>query len=118
MKYVKCPCCGKKADKTEENCPFCLFRLTPFTPEEEESALKSALKHIFSPMGYFMADFTIIRAAAKKGNAEAQCRLGDVYLHGFEHIPQSRRKAKMWYKKSAANGYAPAAEILKRFKEL
>ena len=90
----------------------------PFTPVEEERFLKSALEHIFSPTSYFSADFTIIKAAAKKGNAEAQCRLGDVYIHGFENIRENRLKAKRWYKKAAAKGYTPAVEKLKRFKEL
>lgn len=117
MKNIKCPCCGKRVAKSEENCPFCLYKLTPFTPEEEERFLKRALKQIFSPIGYFMADFTIIKAAARKGNAQAQSCMGDVYVQGFEHIHASRIKAKKWYRKAAAQGYEPAIDKLRQLKD-
>ncbi len=117
MKKIKCPCCGKRVGADEENCPNCFFKLTPNTPEEEETLLRKALGGIFTPMSYFSADFAIIRRAAKAGNAEAQYRMGDVYLDGFENIPKSLRKAKAWYKKSAKAGYAPAAERLQMLKE-
>lgn len=112
MRKTKCPCCGKRADKNLKYCPHCDFALTPPTPEEQERLLERAFKELFTPLGYFSADFAIIKAAARKGNAQAQCCMGDIYAYGYENIEEDRRKAKKWYKRSAAQGYGKAIERL------
>ncbi|MBU4200805.1 MAG: sel1 repeat family protein [Verrucomicrobia bacterium] len=49
----------------------------------------------------------IVRAAAERGDAGAQYRLGDMYYNG-ENIPQNYTTAAEWYRRSAVQGHAPA----------
>jgi TPR repeat protein len=46
-------------------------------------------------------------AAAKKGNAEAQYRLGEMYDLG-KGVPQDYAQAVQWYRRAAEQGHAPA----------
>ncbi|MBQ7403256.1 MAG: sel1 repeat family protein [Lentisphaeria bacterium] len=52
-------------------------------------------------------EFKIISAAAEKGNAVAQLKLGDFYFHG-ENVGKSYIKAMEWYEKAADQGNAEA----------
>lgn len=47
------------------------------------------------------------RAAAERGDAGAQCRLGDMYYNG-EGVPQNYTTAAEWYGRAAEQGQAPA----------
>lgn len=49
-----------------------------------------------------------ITAAAKAHNAEAQCRLGELYESGSEAVTQDYNEAKKWYEKAASQEYLPA----------
>ena len=51
------------------------------------------------------------RQAADKGSAEAQNKLGTVYLNG-SGVPQDHQEARRWYLLAAAQGYAPAQNNL------
>ena len=52
--------------------------------------------------------FQPINKAAKKGDAEAQLRLADVYYSGSWFGTPDYRQAFDWYKKSAQQGLAEA----------
>ena len=49
--------------------------------------------------------------AAEQGNAEAQCKLGDMYYEGKE-VEQDYIKSRYWYKKTAEQGNADAQNNL------
>jgi hypothetical protein len=50
------------------------------------------------------------------GDAWAQFRLGEIYLAG-KGVRQSDRRARKWLRRSAAQGYDPAAELLAKMEE-
>lgn len=45
--------------------------------------------------------------AAKKGNLDAQCSLGDLYYNG-DCVKENRKEAHKWYRKAAQQGHAAA----------
>ena len=49
----------------------------------------------------------IVRAAAERGEAAAQNRLGDMYYNG-EDVLQNYTPAAEWYRRAAEQGHAPA----------
>jgi hypothetical protein len=49
-----------------------------------------------------------IQRAAEQGNAEAQCRLGDMYYEGRYDAPRDEKKAVYWYRMAAEQGDADA----------
>ena len=58
----------------------------------------------------------LLRKAAEKGDADAQCKLGVCYLHG-EGVEKDEHEAVKWYRKAAEQGNADAKEALKRLGE-
>lgn len=52
-------------------------------------------------------------AAAEKGSAEAQMRLGKMYFNGWG-VPHDHEKAVFWHKKAAAQGNQESIEKLKK----
>lgn len=58
--------------------------------------------------------FSWFSKAAKHGAPEAQCRLGDCFLHGYG-TEKSKNKAIIWYKAAAKGG---SSEAEKKLKEL
>ena len=54
-------------------------------------------------------------AAAKKGDVEAQNRLGYYYMEGYGSLEKDLSKAAYWYGKAAESGHAEAKE---KFNEL
>lgn len=48
------------------------------------------------------------RARAEKGDAEAQCELGDAYFKGSLGVPSGDAEAVKWYWKAAQQGHAQA----------
>jgi hypothetical protein len=54
---------------------------------------------------------TVDTGPAHPGDAWAQFRLGEIYLAG-EGVRQSDRRARKWLRRSAEQGYRPAAELL------
>lgn len=55
-----------------------------------------------------------IRPLAEQGHAKSQYALGYLYRHGLG-VPKDDRKALIWIKKSATQGYAPAQKALTAF---
>lgn len=58
----------------------------------------------------------LILPSAEAGNAHAQYNVGIFYLRGFG-IPQDTEKANEWFRKSAAQGYKDAEQMLKQLRE-
>lgn len=56
-------------------------------------------------------DFNALRGPAAAGDAQAQFALGNDYIDGRE-VAQDYGQAVIWYRKSAAQGYAPALNQL------
>ena len=54
--------------------------------------------------------------AADAGNVKAMYYCGSILENGEDGVPVDLKKAKAWYKKAAAAGYAPAAAALGRMK--
>lgn len=52
--------------------------------------------------------------AADKGDAQAMYLIASIYEDGDEGVKKDLKKAKEWYKKSAAAGFEPAAAALNR----
>jgi len=50
----------------------------------------------------------LLREAAESGNAEAQLRLGYMYLRGDCGMPSDSEEAKKWFEKAANQGHAQA----------
>ena len=57
-----------------------------------------------------------LEKAAEAGNPTAMYYLGAIYEEGEEGVKADLKKAKAWYKKAAAEGYAPAQAALERMK--
>ena len=49
----------------------------------------------------------VLRQAAKKGDVNAQYRLGYMYYYGLA-VPVNRQRAQFWIQRSAAHGFGPA----------
>lgn len=61
---------------------------------------------VFSPAGFATtASFGVVLQQAEKGSAEAQYKLGNLFLEGWV-VPKDRKKAAEWFRKSAEQGYA------------
>src|SRR5262249_28566095 len=56
-------------------------------------------------------DFNALSGPAAAGNAQAQFALGNDYING-RGVAQDYGQAAIWYRKSAAQGYAPALNQL------
>ena len=54
---------------------------------------------------------SLLLNVAKKGNAEAQMLLADLYISAFE-TPQ-KKKGFFWLKKAVAQNYLPAIQMLR-----
>ena len=54
--------------------------------------------------------------AAEAGNPKAMYYCGSILENGEDGVPANTKKAKEWYKKAAAAGYAPAGAALGRMK--
>jgi TPR repeat protein len=76
--------------------------LSPEGPVDEAQAAYSA------------KDYARVRLLAEEGNAEAQDDVGFMYEAG-RGVEKDRAQAVEWYRKSAAQGYQPAKDALKRF---
>jgi serine/threonine protein kinase len=63
---------------------------------------------------YSAKDYARVRLLAEEGNAEAQDDVGFMYEAG-RGVEKDRAQAVEWYRKSAAQGYQPAKDALKRF---
>jgi len=63
---------------------------------------------------YSAKDYARVRLLAEEGNAEAQDDVGFMYESG-RGVAKDRAQAVEWYRKSAAQGYQPARDALKRF---
>jgi serine/threonine protein kinase len=63
---------------------------------------------------YSAKDYARVRLLAEEGNAEAQDDVGFMYESG-RGVGKDRAQAAEWYRKSAAQGYQPAKDALKRF---
>jgi serine/threonine protein kinase len=63
---------------------------------------------------YSAKDYARVRLLAEEGNAEAQDDVGFMYESG-RGVEKDRAQAVDWYRKSAAQGYQPAKDALKRF---
>ena len=57
-----------------------------------------------------------LEKAANAGNLVAMYYLGAIYSEGEEGVKPDAKKAKAWFKKAAAEGYAPAQAALERMK--
>lgn len=57
-----------------------------------------------------------LEKAADAGNPTAMYYLGAYYADGDEGVKPDAKKAKAWYKKAAAAGYAPAQAALERMR--
>lgn len=57
-------------------------------------------------------DFNTLRGPAAAGDAQAQFALGNDYIDGRGGVAQDYGQAVIWYRKSAAQGYAPALNQL------
>jgi len=54
-----------------------------------------------------------VKAEAERGNAVAQCALAECYdLVDCEGTPHDYTKARQWYEKAAAQGFAPAQRAM------
>jgi TPR repeat protein len=55
-----------------------------------------------------------LRPMAEKGEAKAQFDLGFLYLYGdfYSHLRADRDQGLFWIRKSAAQGYAPAQDLM------
>ena len=67
-------------------------------------AYEEQVERSISELGGPGDDFT----KAKAGDAQAQYRLGNVYLYGTQFEKQSFTEAMKWFRKSAEQKYAPA----------
>jgi eukaryotic-like serine/threonine-protein kinase len=79
-----------------------LVAAVPAVPGDEAAAAYSA------------KDYARVRLLAEEGNAEAQDDVGFMYESG-RGVAKDRAQAVEWYRKSAAQGYQPARDALKRF---
>lgn len=59
----------------------------------------------FTGMAFKDMNLEEVRAAAEKGDVEAQTKLGVAYSTGI-HVEVDKKKAAEWYKKAADQGYA------------
>jgi hypothetical protein len=94
---------------------FCRSMVTPV------SVFASLFLFLLGPQLSFAADdmwdgvFTYQKKMADYGNAEAQHKLGEMYEEGHG-TPQDFDKALEWYRKAAAQGYAPASKKVEQVK--
>jgi hypothetical protein len=59
----------------------------------------------------------MLRTAAERGDAGAQCALAEVLYHAA-HDPSARGAAVRWYERAAAGGNAEAAGALAQLEQL
>jgi hypothetical protein len=60
-----------------------------------------------SPKSVTKKEFLQTHERAEQGNADAQFRLGNMYMYG-DGVPKSLEEAINWFRKSAEQGYVPA----------
>ena len=61
-------------------------------------------------------DINALRKSAEQGNAKAQYSLGWCYANG-KGVKKDHSKAAKWWRKAAEQGFAPAAEALKKLRK-
>ena len=66
---------------------------------------------MFQPGCSKVQDIDQLRQAAEQGDAEAQNKLGVMYLRG-EGVPENNQEAAKWCRKAAEQGHAPAQNNL------
>ena len=59
-------------------------------------------------LGEYIRAFQILNPIAERGNAEAQCIIGNIYHLGLG-VEQNLTKAIHWYQKSSDRGYGVAS---------
>ena len=79
--------------------------MTPFL----RAALVAIPLAVFSPHAWAQASAEVqaTQAAAKKGDAAAQYRLGEMHDLG-QGVPQDYKAAVQWYRRAAQQGHAQA----------
>ena len=88
---------------------FCLFFTSLFVFADAESELQTGVDY-YTNKDYKQAAKYFI-SSTKKGNADAQFYLGQMYRYG-NGVPIDYKKAFDWYKKSAEQGNSAAQFFL------
>ena len=88
-------------------CLCCIFLLSLTT--ELATVLAASRDFQSRPATQRTKDLAVLRQAAEQGNADAQTRLGIMYI---ESVPRDYPKAVEWFQKAAAQGYAPGQYCL------
>lgn len=106
MSKIVCKCASGFDDKYEI-CPYCGRTAGEFFEDDEELKKGVELAEIYHDNEYY----DILYKLAKKGNAEAQLRLGAFYESGRDGHYMFKEAAE-WYQKSAEQEYTPAMYTL------
>jgi len=76
-------------------------------------SVKSAYDHAFQRQSPYQGSVQDVRAAARRGNPDAQYALGYMYYYGNGGLPRNVGMARTWIRRAAAQGQPQAIRAMR-----